>query len=332
MNRQLAHKLVPAVGLGCMGMSEFYGPVNRSSSLRNLEKAYDTGYRHFDTADMYGRGHNESLLGEFISRLGDRRQNLLVASKVGIRRSEAEKYKVQIDGSKAYIKSACDRSLQRLGVERIDLYYLHRQDPRVPIEESVGALAELVQEGKIAAIGLCEVSAETLRKATSVHPISAVQSEYSLWTRTPELDILPECERLGIPFVAYSPLGRGFLAGGVTKKYIEGASAESDFRKILPRFSEENLERNLALVTQLKAISDSLGLRPSQTALSWILSRRQDMHVIPGTKRESFLAENFSSKDISLAPSMVQQLKDVFRSDSVFGERYPVPLSAVPAK
>lgn len=323
MQRILGTKRISPVGLGCMGMSEFYGPVNDEESLRTLNAAYELGYRHFDTADMYGRGHNESLVGTFLKRLGKRRDDILLATKVGIRRDNNDKYKIAIDGSRDYIRRACDASLQRLGLEHIDLYYLHRRDPAVPIEESVSALADLVKEGKIGAIGLCEVSVETLEAAMHVHPIAAVQSEYSLWTRDPEADMLPVCHQHGVAFVAYSPMGRGFLTGAISKESMHNASPELDFRAVLPRFNDGNIDRNLQLVAYMTDIARSLQVRPSQLALSWILSKHGHVHVIPGTKRTAYLTENRLSADRPLVPSVIAELDRLFDKDAVSGDRYP---------
>ena len=325
MNK-LTEKYVPAVGLGCMGMSEFYGDVDDAESLHTLEQAYAIGYRHFDTADMYGNGHNEALLGKFIQRLGDERDQIVLASKVGIQRNKEQKYSIALDGSRDYIKRACEASLRRLGVDCIDLYYLHRRDPATPVAESVGAMAELVKEGKIKAIGLCEVSVDTLKEAAAVHPISAVQSEYSLWTREAEGDVLPACRELGIPFVAYSPMGRGFLSGTMNRQTISQMDPATDLRAVLPRFGKDNIDHNLDLLEQFKAISQASGLKTSQLALAWIMSKHDHVHVIPGTKKVAYLTENFKSGDCTLDAATVAQLDQLFHPAAVSGARYPTAI------
>lgn len=306
-----------------MGMSEFYGPVDDQESLRTLEAAYDLGYRHFDTADMYGRGHNEQLIGTFLKRMGVRRDDILLATKVGILRDEHDKYKITLDSSRNHIRQACDASLRRLGTEHIDLYYLHRRDPAIPIEESIGALLDLVKEGKIGAIGLCEVSVETLEAAARVHPIAAVQSEYSLWTREAEVDMLPACRKYGVAFVAYSPMGRGFLTGAISKEAMRNANPDLDFRAVLPRFNENNIDRNLQLIERMSEIARSVDLKPSQLALSWILSKHDHVHVIPGTKRVTYLHENRLAVDRRLTPPVIAELDWLFNGEAVSGERYP---------
>nr|WP_298138792.1 aldo/keto reductase [uncultured Pseudomonas sp.] len=323
MNRTLANKSVPAVGLGCMGMSEFYGETDDAQSLETLHAALDLGYRHFDTSDMYGRGHNEELLGKFIKQLGSRRDEILLATKFGIYRDPADKYNLLIDGSREYVKKACEASLKRLNTDCIDLYYVHRRDPNTPIEETVGALAELVQEGKIKAIGLSEVSVETLRKAHAVHPIAALQSEYSLWSRDLEEHTLPVLEELNIALVAYSPLGRGFLTGAITKEHIEQASADSDFRAKLPRFQGENLDANLQLVKALEELSSELGCTSAQLALAWLLDQYENLHVIPGTKRIKYLEGNFTAQQIQLDAAASAMLGKIFAPQAIAGKRYP---------
>jgi aryl-alcohol dehydrogenase-like predicted oxidoreductase len=310
---------IPRVGLGCMGMSEFYGPVDDQESLRALRAAYEIGYRHFDTADMYGRGANERLLGRFVQELGGRRDELLLATKVGIRRDPDAPRQLQIDSSPAYLRAACDASLQRLGVERIDLLYVHRRTPEVPIEDTVGALLDLIKQGKIRAYGLSEVSATTLRHAHGVHPVSAVQSEYSLWTRDPEPEILPTCAELGIRFVAYSPLGRGFLAQRPEQTW----SGEQDLRQHLPRFQKENVEVNQRLVAEMAQLSASLGLHVAELALSWVLHQRDFIQVIPGSQNVKHVASNFGASRLRLDETVVERLRHLFRPEAVSGERYP---------
>lgn len=319
----LTDRNMPAVGLGCMGMSEFYGQIDDARSLETLHAALDIGYRHFDTADMYGRGHNEELLGKFISQIGQRRQQVLVASKFGIYRDPNDKYTLMVSGKRDYVKKACEASLKRLRVDYIDLYYVHRRDPDTPIEETVGALADLVKDGKIGAIGLSEVAPATLRKAHAVHPIAALQSEYSLWSRNIEQEALPVCRELGIAVVAYSPLGRGFLTGKLDKAQITGADAASDFRAKLPRFQGENFDRNLELVKRLEDVSAEVGCTPAQLALAWLLQQYEHLHVIPGTKRVAYLAGNFAAKDIGLDEATSALLTSLFDPSAVWGERYP---------
>ncbi|HOB46048.1 MAG TPA: aldo/keto reductase [Zoogloea sp.] len=311
--------MVSALGLGCMGMSEFYGPSDDAESLRTLARALELGVSLFDTADTYGLGHNESLLGRFLDEGGAaRRRQAVVASKFGIVR-EAGTYERRIDNSPAYIRSACEASLRRLGVERIDLYYCHRRDPDVPIEEVVGAMAELVAEGKIGAIGLSEVSVETLRRAHAVHPVAAVQSEYSLWSREPEAGMLAACAELGTAFVAYSPLGRAFLTATVDT----GKLADDDFRKRNPRFSGEAEARNRQLVAALGELAVARGLSNAQLALAWLLNKAPHVIPIPGTRRIAYLESNVSAADIALTADELGQLDRLFDPLAVAGARYP---------
>ncbi len=311
--------MVSALGLGCMGMSEFYGPSDDAESLRTLARALELGVSLFDTADTYGLGHNESLLGRFLDEGGAaRRRQAVVASKFGIVR-EAGTYERRIDNSPAYIRSACEASLRRLGVERIDLYYCHRRDPDVPIEEVVGAMAELVAEGKIGAIGLSEVSVETLRRAHAVHPVAAVQSEYSLWSREPEAGMLAACAELGTAFVAYSPLGRAFLTATVDT----GKLADDDFRKRNPRFSGEAEARNRQLVAALGELAAARGLSNAQLALAWLLNKAPHVIPIPGTRRIAYLESNVSAADIALTADELGQLDRLFDPLAVAGARYP---------
>jgi len=311
--------MVSALGLGCMGMSEFYGPSDDAESLRTLARALELGVSLFDTADTYGLGHNESLLGRFLDEGGAaRRRQAVVASKFGIVR-EAGTYERRIDNSPAYIRRACEASLRRLGVERIDLYYCHRRDPDVPIEEVVGAMAELVAEGKIGAIGLSEVSVETLRRAHAVHPVAAVQSEYSLWSREPEAGMLAACAELGTAFVAYSPLGRAFLTATVDT----GKLADDDFRKRNPRFSGEAEARNRQLVAALGELAAARGLSNAQLALAWLLNKAPHVIPIPGTRRIAYLESNVSAADIALTADEVGQLDRLFDPLAVTGARYP---------
>ena len=307
------------LGLGCMGMSEFYGDTDDAASLNTLERALALGVTHFDSADTYGLGHNESLLGRFVAQGGaSRRQQVVLATKFGIVRA-AGRYERRIDNSPAYIRDACEASLRRLGVERIDLYYCHRRDPAVPIEDVVGAMGELVRSGKVGAIGLSEVSPETLRRAHAVFPVAAVQSEYSLWSREPEMDMLATCAELGTAFVAYSPLGRAFLTGALDMSQL----ADNDFRKNNPRFVGEAQARNQQLVKSLADFAAQRGHSSSQVALAWLLNKHPHVIPIPGTRRISYLESNVGAADIALSPAEIAQLDTLFDPREVAGARYP---------
>ena len=306
---------VSALGLGCMGMSEFYGTTDEGEAIATIHRALELGIDFLDTADIYGRGANEKLVAKAI---GDRRDELVVATKFGIVRNDDGSREVR--GDAEYVRQACDASLRRLGLDHIDLYYQHRVDVRVPIEETVGTMAELVEAGKVRYLGLSEASPETIRRANAVHPISALQSEYSLWTRDPEDGPLPACRELGIGFVAYSPLGRGFLAGQIRSP---GDLGEDDFRGHLPRFQGENLQRNLDLVTQVEEIADEQGHTPAQIALAWVLSRGEDVVPIPGTKRRTYLEQNTAAVDVELTEEELARLEQAFPQGVAAGERYP---------
>ena len=281
--------VVPAIGLGCMGMSDFYGPSDEAQSLATLARALELGATFWDTSDMYGIGANEMLLGRFLR--GARRDAVILATKFGVKRGPTGSFD-GIDGRPAYVRDACDRSLARLGVDTIDLYYQHRVDRSVPIEDTVGAMADLVAAGKVRHLGLSEASAATIRRAARIHPIAAVQMEYSLWTRDAEAEILPVCRELGIGLVAYSPLGRGFLTG---RYDTPERLAASDVRRTMPRFIGDNLERNRAIAAQVTAIAATVGATPAQVALRWLLDRGADVVPIPGTRRPERLAENVAA-------------------------------------
>ncbi len=306
---------VSEIGLGCMGMSEFYGPTDDAQSLATLERALELGVTHYDTADMYGSGHNETLLARF---LAGKRDRVTIATKFGIVRQPGE-YARRVDTSPAYVGQACDASLKRLGVETIDLYYAHRVNPDIPVEETVGAMAELVKAGKVRALGLSEVSAATLRRAHAVHPIAAVQSEYSLWTRDVEASVLPACRELGISLVAYAPLGRGMLTGAVSSP---DQFAENDFRRIAPRFAGDNFDRNLALVEQVKALAAQKGCTAGQVALAWLLAQGPEILPIPGTKRIKYLEENVGAAAVTLTGTEVKALSDALPPGVAAGDRY----------
>jgi aryl-alcohol dehydrogenase-like predicted oxidoreductase len=295
-----------------MGMSDFYGPGDDAHSIATLERAIELGVTFWDTADMYGMGANETLIGPVVRRHRDR---ITLATKFGVKRGPTGTFD-GVDGRPEYVREACDRSLARLGVDHIDLYYQHRVDLSVPIEETVGAMAELVAAGKVRHLGLSEASAATIRRAAAIHPIAAVQMEYSLWTRDAEAEVLPACRELGIGFVAYSPLGRGFLAGG----FSPAALAAGDIRHALPRFTGENLDRNRAIVERVHAVATAIGATPAQVALRWLLDRGDDVVAIPGTRRPDRLAENARAADVRLPAADAAALTDGLPAAA--GERY----------
>ncbi len=306
---------VSPIGLGCMSMSQSYGAGDDAESIRAIHRALDLGVTFFDTAAIYGQGHNEALVGR---ALGPRRSDIVLATKCGIITASPGPG-IDADGSPAAIAASCDESLQRLGTDVIDLFYLHRVDPKVPIEESVGALAGLVRAGKVRHVGLSEAAPATIRRAQKVHPITALQSEYSLWFREPEKDVLPLCRELGITFVPFSPLGRGFLSGAV--KDTESMAAD-DVRRRLPRFQGDNLDRNLVLVQRLEAMAGRKRCTPAQLALAWLLAKGSDIVPIPGTKRVKYVEENVAAASIELKKQEVDELEATFTPDAAAGDRY----------
>jgi aryl-alcohol dehydrogenase-like predicted oxidoreductase len=316
--RKLGRELVvSALGLGCMGMSGVYGAADEAESIATIHKAIDLGVTFLDTADAYGSGHNETLIGKAIK---DRREQVIIATKFGLSDISKGGYAIPVNGRPEYVRSACEASLQRLGVDTIDLYYQHRVDPTTPIEDTIGAMAELVQAGKVRFLGLSEASDATIRRAHAVHPISALQSEYSLWSRDVEDGILATCRELNIGFVPWSPLGRGFLTGEI--KTFEDLEP-NDWRRMSPRFEGENFQRNLDLVDRVRELAHHKNCTPAQLAISWLLKQGEDLVPIPGTKRVSYLLENLGALGIVLTTDELNRIDAIVPKGAAAGDRYP---------